>query len=138
MPAEGDEEEDPDGLRSSVTLMGHQKQALAWLMWREEQQPCGGILADDMGLGKTLTMISLILKHKEMRENKSRDKGGEEKENEWLGKHREFLAISHGTLIVCPASLLGQWEGEIKKRLVPGALNVLVYHGANRGRPAKS
>ena len=30
----------------------------------------GGILADDMGLGKTLTMISLILKHREMEEEK--------------------------------------------------------------------
>ncbi len=64
MPAEGDEEEDPQGLRSSVRLFPHQRQALAWLMWRETQSPRGGILADDMGLGKTLTMISLILKHR--------------------------------------------------------------------------
>ena len=64
MPAEGDEEEDPKGLKSNVTLFPHQRQALAWLLWREKQKPNGGILADDMGLGKTLTMISLILKSK--------------------------------------------------------------------------
>lgn len=64
MPAEGDEESDPIGLKSSVRLFPHQKQALAWLLWRENQDPPGGILADDMGLGKTLTMISLILRHR--------------------------------------------------------------------------
>jgi len=64
MPAEGDEETDPAGLKSSVQLFPHQRQALAWLLWRETQSPGGGILADDMGLGKTLTMISLILKHR--------------------------------------------------------------------------
>ena len=62
MPAEGDEEDDPQGLKSNVTLFPHQRQALAWLLWREKQTPKGGILADDMGLGKTLTMIALALK----------------------------------------------------------------------------
>ena len=37
MPAEGDEVGQPESLRSSITLFPHQKQALAWLLWRETQ-----------------------------------------------------------------------------------------------------
>merc|ERR1712016_386789 len=65
MPGEADMVEQPKGLRSKINLFDHQLHALAWLEWREEQEPRGGILADDMGLGKTLTMISLILRHRE-------------------------------------------------------------------------
>ena len=63
-PNEADEEKDPLCLKAGITLFPHQRQALAWLLWRENQHPGGGILADDMGLGKTLTLISLILKSK--------------------------------------------------------------------------
>lgn len=31
-------------LHPQVPLLLHQKQALAWLLWRESQRPCGGIL----------------------------------------------------------------------------------------------
>ena len=42
MPGAEVEVEDPAGLK--VELMQHQKQALAWLQWREQQHPPGGIL----------------------------------------------------------------------------------------------
>lgn len=66
--------EDPKGLK--VSLMDHQKHALAWMAWREQQRPRGGILADDMGLGKTLTMISSVLACKNSQES------GEDKDSE--------------------------------------------------------
>lgn len=31
---------------SQVPLLLHQRQALAWLLWRESQRPCGGILGE--------------------------------------------------------------------------------------------
>lgn len=41
-PTEDTSSPDPVGLK--VELMRHQKQALAWLSWREKQKPSGGIL----------------------------------------------------------------------------------------------
>ncbi|XP_041320036.1 transcription termination factor 2 isoform X2 [Pyrgilauda ruficollis] len=70
-PTEETAAEDPSGLK--VSLLQHQRQALAWLLWRESQRPCGGILADDMGLGKTLTMIALILAQKHLKTEKRKE-----------------------------------------------------------------
>ncbi len=44
MPGTEDELDDPLGLH--VELMQHQRQALAWLTWREQQHPPGGILGE--------------------------------------------------------------------------------------------
>ncbi|XP_073297854.1 helicase-like transcription factor CHR28 isoform X1 [Primulina huaijiensis] len=50
----------PDGTLS-VSLLRHQKTALAWMLKKESSGLClGGILADDQGLGKTVSMIALI------------------------------------------------------------------------------
>ncbi|KAF5306250.1 hypothetical protein FQA39_LY08948 [Lamprigera yunnana] len=119
--------EEPKGLK--VELMSHQKHALAWLIWRERQKPSGGILADDMGLGKTLTMISLILKSMEIEMN--------DETNENADPTDIDIRYVGGTLVVCPASLIYQWEAEIKKHLKRGLLSVGVYHGNSKERNAK-
>ncbi|XP_038206847.1 transcription termination factor 2 isoform X2 [Zerene cesonia] len=108
-------------------LMPHQRHALAWLLWRETQRPSGGILADDMGLGKTITMISLMAFDKE----KNLDEDDSDEEDR--GKSR---AIRGGTLVVCPASLMAQWAGEVSKHCAPHALSVCLHHGANRAAQA--
>ena len=142
MPLEANEVEQPGGLRSSVKLFPHQKQALAWLLWREIQSPAGGILADDMGLGKTLTMISLVLKHRELEADKEAERrrngeDGDDKENEWKEKMGD-LVKSETTLIICPASLIGQWEKEADNKARSSRLRVLVYHGNNRKCSARA
>uniref|UniRef100_A0A7I4BII7 SNF2 family DNA-dependent ATPase n=1 Tax=Physcomitrium patens TaxID=3218 RepID=A0A7I4BII7_PHYPA len=64
----GDEKEEatPDQDLLTMTLLKHQRIALAWMVNRESgsHEPCGGILADDQGLGKTISTISLILKNR--------------------------------------------------------------------------
>ncbi|XP_030060896.1 transcription termination factor 2 [Microcaecilia unicolor] len=123
--------EDPAGLK--VPLLLHQKQALAWLLWRETQKPQGGILADDMGLGKTLTMIALILtqKHREKREKKA------QKEEVWISKQDSTLIVSNATLVICPASLIHHWKKEVDKRVDHGKLRVYLYHGPNREKDSQ-
>ena len=41
------------------------------------------------------------------------------------------------TLIVCPASILHQWQTEIKKHIREGALKVVVYEGQQQGLPSQ-
>ncbi|NXX86265.1 TTF2 factor, partial [Urocolius indicus] len=129
-PTEQTAAEDPSGLK--VPLLQHQKQALAWLLWRESQRPCGGILADDMGLGKTLTMIALILAQKQQKTEKRK-----EKLEIWLSKNDSTVIPSHSTLIICPASLIHHWKKEIDKRVDWGKLRVYLYHGPNRDKHAE-
>nr|XP_031835542.1 transcription termination factor 2 isoform X1 [Nomia melanderi] len=125
-PSEEERAEDPRGLK--VKLMPHQQHALAWLLWREQQKPPGGVLADDMGLGKTLTMISLIIASIEQKKLKDSDDASDD---EWTDSTTP-LRHKGGTLVVCPASLLSQWDKEISSRCKRGMLSVEVYHGTNR------
>ncbi|XP_072500573.1 transcription termination factor 2 isoform X2 [Notamacropus eugenii] len=123
--------EDPDGLK--VPLLRHQKQALAWLLWRENQKPHGGILADDMGLGKTLTMIALILTQKNQELKKKKD----QTLVLCLNKDDSTIFASHGTLIICPASLIHHWKKEIEKHVSGSRLRIYLYHGSNREQHTK-
>ncbi|XP_075053604.1 transcription termination factor 2 [Mixophyes fleayi] len=121
--------QDPPGLK--VPLLLHQKQALAWLQWRENQKPQGGILADDMGLGKTLTMIALIMAQKRG-QKLEKDEG--KKLESWISKTDSTLTVGRGTLIICPASLVHHWKKEVERRVCDGRLRVCLYHGPNRER----
>ncbi|XP_071573079.1 transcription termination factor 2 [Temnothorax nylanderi] len=127
-PSENEKAEDPRGLK--VELMPHQKHALAWLLWREQQKPSGGVLADDMGLGKTLTMIALTISTLAMKDPDDDDESDDD-DGEWTNKSKP-LRHKGGTLVVCPASLLSQWENEVRNKCKRGLLSTEVHHGTNR------
>ncbi len=89
----------------TATLREYQVEGMRWLN-RMTSLGLGGCLADDMGLGKTVMLIALHL-------------------------HRGKNPTTAGpTLVVCPASLLGNWEREIH-RFAPGE-TVRRYHGGGR------
>jgi hypothetical protein len=91
----------PPGL--VATLRPYQQRGVAWLAGMCDAG-FGGCLADDMGLGKTIQVIALHL-------------------------HRRVTKAGP-TLVVCPASLLGTWEREVRK-FAPG-VPVRRYHGGER------
>jgi SNF2 family DNA or RNA helicase len=58
----------------------------------------GGILADDMGMGKTITLIALILRHKELAVTSLSE----------TSYNTAAMNRCTGTLIVCPPSVVGK------------------------------
>ncbi|MBV9379862.1 MAG: DEAD/DEAH box helicase, partial [Streptosporangiaceae bacterium] len=90
----------PRGFRGE--LRPYQQRGLAWLSFLGELG-LGAVLADDMGLGKTVQLLALI------------------------------AAAPPGnrpTLLICPMSLVGNWQREAQ-RFTP-QLRVHVHHGAER------
>lgn len=85
------------------TLRPYQRRGLGWLQFLH-RAGLGGILADDMGLGKTAQTLALI----------AADRG------------------TAPTLLVCPMSLVGNWQREAAT-FTPD-LQVHVHHGAERAR----
>uniref|UniRef100_H2YHJ4 Transcription termination factor 2 n=1 Tax=Ciona savignyi TaxID=51511 RepID=H2YHJ4_CIOSA len=133
-PPSSNEESDPEGLK--VELMTHQRQALAWMIWREKQSVSGGILADDMGLGKTLTMISLILKQLQIvTKEETKDPDSDDGIDSIVDSIPVFPSDS--TVIIAPASLIFHWRNEIKNRCDKGLLSIHLYHGKDRERDAE-
>ncbi|MEV6810629.1 SNF2-related protein [Micromonospora sp. NPDC051296] len=86
------------------TLRPYQRRGLAWLTFLQSLG-LGGVLADDMGLGKTVQLLALLAADP---------------------------PEAGPTLLICPMSLVGNWQREAA-RFAPG-LRVHVHHGALRAR----
>lgn len=89
-----------------AVLRNYQESGFQWLNYLDDIS-WGGILADDMGLGKTIQALSFLLHYKN-------SKG-------------RCLA-----LVVCPTTLIYNWENEIRK-FTPD-LSYHIHHGPQRSR----
>ena len=87
-------------------LRPYQVAGYHWLNYLNEVG-WGGILADDMGLGKTIQALSCLQLYKDQQTKMS-------------------------ALVVCPTTLMFNWENEIKK-FTPN-LTYLIHHGGDRIR----
>ncbi|WP_449538004.1 DEAD/DEAH box helicase [Ferdinandcohnia sp. Marseille-Q9671] len=91
----------PDSFKGE--LRPYQQQGVDWLLFLR-RFGFGACLADDMGLGKTIQMIAYFLTVKE--------------------------SSSKPALIICPTSVLGNWQKELEK--FGPSLRVHLHYGANR------
>ncbi|QVQ54918.1 DEAD/DEAH box helicase [Spiractinospora alimapuensis] len=112
--------EQPTGL--GATLRDYQLRGLRWLN-QLTSLGLGGCLADDMGLGKTITLIALHL-HRQNTTTAGREATPGVESGTAGG------TTAGPTLVVCPASLLTNWEREIH-RFAPGVA-VHRFHGPQR------
>jgi SWI/SNF-related matrix-associated actin-dependent regulator of chromatin subfamily A3 len=132
-------------------LFDHQKEALGWLVHREESDDLppfweeseggfenaltgqdvkerppplkGGIFADDMGLGKTLTLLSLIGRSKALIGDAKKANGAKRRKVKGAGE------APRPTLVVCPPSVFSAWVTQLEEHMKPGCLKVYLYHG---------
>jgi non-specific serine/threonine protein kinase len=88
------------------TLRPYQVSGYHWLNYLSEVK-WGGILADDMGLGKTVQALTYMQHYK--------------------NEHGKLQSM-----VVCPTTLIYNWENEIKK-FTP-KLSYYIHHGATRSR----
>ncbi len=95
----------PAGLRAE--LRSYQLDGFSWLAFLR-RFGLGACLADDMGLGKTVQLIAYLLHAKEQS-----DEG-----------------MELPSLVVCPTSVLGNWQKEIS-RFAP-SLRVAMHYGPGR------
>ncbi|MFB6455844.1 SNF2-related protein [Chitinophaga sp. Hz27] len=97
----------PENLHAK--LRPYQESGFQWLNYLDEIK-WGGILADDMGLGKTIQALTFIQYYK--------------------NKHGRCT-----TLVVCPTTLIYNWENEIKK-FTP-EITHHIHHGPTRLKTAE-
>lgn len=91
--------------RLLTELRPYQQLGLNWLGFMRKES-FGAILADDMGLGKTVQLIAYLL-------------------------HVHEQQPDTPSLIICPTSVLGNWQKELQK-FAP-SLRVATHYGSNRG-----
>ena len=86
-------------------LRPYQAKGVGWLSFLD-MWGLGACLADDMGLGKTVQLIGFLLNLKQQK------------------------LLKKPTLLVCPTSVINNWEREVKK-FAP-KLKAMIHHGNSR------
>ncbi|GAM84556.1 hypothetical protein ANO11243_025520 [Dothideomycetidae sp. 11243] len=153
-------EADPEVVETS--LLDHQKQALYWMttketpskdgegtLWKsrvkKDGSPCwynvisgteakeipiskGGLFSDDMGLGKTLSILSLLATTLE-----EADTFADQRPTpDIIQEHPSVEKNTKATLIVCPKSVLSNWDEQIRTHINSKKISFYSYHGDKR------
>jgi superfamily II DNA or RNA helicase len=123
MPSQAIDINPPPGLKGE--MRHYQVEGLNWLQ-RLQSSKLGGCLADDMGLGKTLQALALLQYNKENLKPEIKITESE------IPLLFDTISERFTSLIIVPATLLYNWENEIKS-YVPDMM-VYCHKGNQRKR----
>ena len=112
----------PDGFDG--VLRPYQERGLGWLAFLGDLG-LGACLADDMGLGKTAQLLALLVDERARAAKASARRGATT-----TAKRRSNTRAVGPTLVLCPVSVLGNWQREAA-HFAPN-LSVYVHHGSDR------
>jgi SNF2 family DNA or RNA helicase len=113
----------PDGFAGE--LRPYQERGLGWLAFLGDLG-LGACLADDMGLGKTAQLLALLVDER----IRAAGEPARQATTPTATKRRKSVPTLAPTLVVCPMSLVGNWQREAA-RFAP-KLSVYVHHGPDR------
>ncbi|MFS0723219.1 DEAD/DEAH box helicase [Paenibacillus sp. 1P07SE] len=102
-------------------LRPYQLQGVSWLAFLRSFG-LGACLADDMGLGKTIQFTAYLLHIKEIERQLASATAG----------HEEAGPGSSPSLLICPTSVIGNWEKELE-RFAP-SLQTRIHYGPRRAK----
>jgi len=102
----------PVPIGGGIELRKYQQDCLDWLSFLN-RYGLHGALCDDMGLGKTLMTLCII--------------AGDTVTSRGLGRCTP-------SLVVCPSTLVGHWEGEVERFFGQHLKNIVAYVGAPKKR----
>nr|UMO79441.1 SNF2 family DNA dependent ATPase [Pandoravirus aubagnensis] len=151
-PLDGDTQSDARldaALRASGVELAphvHQRDAVRWWVAREGTSDAaravasGGILADEMGLGKSMSAVmSVMFCRSALAGPAPRPRAPAPLPGTWAGTSAPIVAAGRAsaggrvvlapTLIVCPKSLLIQWEREILRYTTLGPADIHLFYG---------
>jgi non-specific serine/threonine protein kinase len=114
----------PEGFAGE--LRPYQERGLGWLSFLGDLG-LGACLADDMGLGKTAQLLALLV---DERTRGADAPAREAATTKAKTKRRAATPELAPTLVLCPMSLVGNWQRETA-RFAP-KLSVYVHHGPDR------
>ncbi|AGO83745.1 SNF2 family DNA dependent ATPase [Pandoravirus salinus] len=144
---------------SGVTLVPHphQRTAVRWWLTREGARPedratpSGGILADEMGLGKSMSAVMSVLLSRSILAGRTAPKVHASplpvRPGTWATTSAPVAAPGRAsaggpvvlapTLIVCPKTLLIQWQREIFRHTTLAPDDIHVFYGRAGRRAAR-